>query len=114
MRRYHERIRAHHEKGVPAIKIPVEVVQSPDQEFLTNLNDDIEEENLHEVDEALRPHKIVATETMPLKTLSAQEAVMKLDLSQDFFMLYVSEIDQKLKVIYRREDGNYGIIEPQE
>jgi len=49
---------------------------------------------------------------MPLKTLSYQEAVMKLDLSHDPFMLFVNETDQKLKVIYRREDGDYGIIEP--
>lgn len=112
MRRYHERIRAHHEKGVPAVKMEVEVVRSPDVEFLENLNDDIEEEHLNEVEEALRPHQIVATDTMPLKTLSYQEAVMKLDLSHDPFMLFLNEADQRLKVIYQREDGNYGIIEP--
>ncbi len=112
MRRYHERIRAHHEKGVPAAKMQVEVVRSPDTQFLEDLNDDIEEETLREVEDALAPHEIVAKETMPLKTLGYQEAVMKMDLSHDPFMLFINEADQNLKVIYRREDGNYGIIEP--
>jgi putative sigma-54 modulation protein len=40
------------------------------------------------------------------------EAIMKMELSGDAFMLFKCEEDQKLKVIYRRQDENYGIIEP--
>jgi putative sigma-54 modulation protein len=36
-----------------------------------------------------------------------------MELSEDLFMVYRSEEDRKLKVIYRRNDGNYGIIEPE-
>jgi putative sigma-54 modulation protein len=45
--------------------------------------------------------------------LTADEAVMKMDLSGDKFMVYKSEEDQKLKVIYRRRDGDYGLISPE-
>ncbi|MGE3954702.1 MAG: ribosome-associated translation inhibitor RaiA [Parachlamydiales bacterium] len=112
VRRYHARIRAHHAKGMQPAKMEVEVVRSPDLSFLEDLNDEIEEENLREIEEALKPHEIVARETMPLKTLNYQEAVMKMDLSGDAFMLFINESDRKLKAIYRRDDGNYGIIEP--
>jgi putative sigma-54 modulation protein len=57
-------------------------------------------------------HEIVKQDTLPLKTLTNEEAVMKMDLSKDMFMIFKNEADQKIKVIYRRDDGNYGIIEP--
>ncbi|MCB1067823.1 MAG: sigma 54 modulation/S30EA ribosomal C-terminal domain-containing protein, partial [Simkania sp.] len=49
----------------------------------------------------------------PLKHLTLDEAVMKMELSDDHFMVYRSEEEQNLKVIYRRRDGSYGIIAPE-
>ncbi|MEC8307247.1 MAG: sigma 54 modulation/S30EA ribosomal C-terminal domain-containing protein, partial [Chlamydiota bacterium] len=48
-----------------------------------------------------------------LKTLTLQEAIMKLTLSDDQFFLYKSEEDCSLKVLYRRRDGSYGLISPE-
>jgi putative sigma-54 modulation protein len=36
--------------------------------------------------------------------------MMRMDLSLDSFLLFREKKDNKLKVIYRRDDGNYGII----
>ncbi len=36
---------------------------------------------------------------------------MKMDLSGDAFLIFRSEEDRKIKVIYRRDDGDYGVIE---
>jgi len=36
---------------------------------------------------------------------------MKMELSGDAFMIFRSEEDNKVKVIYRREDEDFGIIE---
>ncbi len=58
------------------------------------------------------PHEIVEQEKRPLKTLTFDEALMKMELSGDAFLLFKSEEDQKLKVIYRRSDGHYGVIDP--
>ena len=38
---------------------------------------------------------------------------MKMELAGDPLLVFRAEADQKLKVIYRREDGNYGVIEPE-
>jgi putative sigma-54 modulation protein len=45
--------------------------------------------------------------------LTQAEAVMHMELSGQAFMLYFSEEDQKLKVIYRHADGNFAIVEPE-
>jgi putative sigma-54 modulation protein len=48
---------------------------------------------------------------MPLKTLTQDEAIMKMEITSDSFMIFKSEEDLKIKVIYRREDENYGIVQ---
>ncbi len=58
----------------------------------------------------MQPHTVIKQKTLPLKTLTTEEAVMKMELSGDQFLIYKNEVDHKLKVIYRRKDENYGII----
>jgi putative sigma-54 modulation protein len=57
--------------------------------------------------------KIVATKTHPIKTLTPSEAMMKLELSDDPFLVFRSQEDLKIKILHRLEDGNYGLINPQ-
>jgi putative sigma-54 modulation protein len=48
-----------------------------------------------------------------IKPMSAEEAVMQMDLlGHDFFVFSNSETDE-VNVVYRRKDGNYGLIEPE-
>lgn len=109
LRRYMKRLNEHHAKKLAEIDVNVNVIEriSP----LEDINDQIEEENLRQVEEELRPHQIVSKEQTRLKTLSQEEAIMKMELSEAPFMVYRGEEDRKLKVIHRREDGNYGVIE---
>lgn len=109
--RYNRRLHEHHAKGASEIETVVNVIGpiSP----LDDINDQIEEENLKRVEEELRPHAVVSRETYLVKTLNQEEAVMKMELSEEPFMLYLSEEAHKLRVIYRRLDGHYGIIEPE-
>lgn len=110
LRRYTKRLNEHHAKGVSAIDMNVNVIKLTP---LDDINDLIEEESLIQVEEQLKPHSVVSREQKPLKTLTQAEAIMKMELSEDQFMIFRSEEDHKLKVIYRRTDDNYGIIEPE-
>lgn len=112
VRRYHKRLTEHHAKGVKSAPLNVNIIQMPIRP-LDDINDQIDEENLRRVEEELRPHPISRKETIAAKFLNQEEAIMKIELSGDPFMVYMSEEDHKLKVIYRCDDGNYGIIEPQ-
>jgi putative sigma-54 modulation protein len=76
-------------------------------------NEEIESENKIEIIDEYRPPKIIGNDKRTLKFLTAEEAIMKMELSGDPFMIFRGEEDRKLKVIYRRNDGNYGIILPE-
>lgn len=112
LRRYKRRIRDHHLKSGSAIDMNVNIVR-PGEEVLNEINDEIESANANELFDSIIPHAVISRETRPLKTLNSEEAIMKLELSGDIFLLYRAEEDRKLKVIYRRNDGHLGIIEPE-
>ncbi|NGX61057.1 MAG: Ribosome-associated factor Y [Chlamydiae bacterium] len=111
LRRYTARLHEHKAPGLRDIDVNVNVIQRIS--LLDEINDQIEEENLQQIEQELRPHEVVSREIFALKTLAQDEAIMKMELSEDSFLVYTGEEDQKLKVIYRREDGNYGIIDVQ-
>jgi len=56
---------------------------------------------------------IVKTKQFAVKPMTADEAVLQLELiGHDFFVFQNAETDG-VNVIYRRRDGGYGLIEPQ-
>lgn len=109
LRRYVRRLHEHHGKKLSEIDVNVNVLQRITS--LEDINDQIEEENLREIEEEMRPHPIVSKEKRSLKFLNQEEAIMKMELSEEPFLVFRSEEDRKLKVLYRRDDGNYGVIE---
>ena len=112
MSRYKSRIQDHHRKKLSVIDMKVNVLRRPYDE-VEDINADIEEVNVKKEIDAYKAPKIIGTETKPLKILTVDEAVMKMDLSGDNFLLFRSEEDQKLKLLYRRTDGHYGLIQPE-
>lgn len=113
LRRYKTKIRDHQTKGIKSVDMNVNVIRPSLIADILETNEDIEAENQRRLIEEYRPHEIVSKETLPLKVLSYEDAVMKMELSGDVFMVFRSEQDKKLKVIYRRNDGNFGVIEPE-
>jgi putative sigma-54 modulation protein len=56
---------------------------------------------------------IVKTKQFAVKPMTPEEAVLQLELiGHDFFVFRNSEVGD-LADVYRRRDGNYGLIEPQ-
>jgi len=112
IRRWKSRIQDHHKKAMSAIDMQINVLQSP-FDSLQEINEEIEISNKRSIIDEYRPPKVIGADTRPLKTLTTEEAIMKMELSDDNFMIFRGEEDRKLKVIYRRRDGNYGIILPE-
>lgn len=60
----------------------------------------------------LKP-KIVRSGTFPMRPMYSDEAAEQLEVfNQDFFVFSNAETN-KINVIYRRNDGNFGLIEPE-
>lgn len=56
---------------------------------------------------------IVKTKQFAFKPMTAEEAVLQLELvGHDFFVFRNAESNE-INVVYRRRDGDYGLIEPQ-
>jgi len=54
---------------------------------------------------------IVKRKTIDMKPMSEEEAILQMDLlGHEFFIFKNSDTDNNA-VLYKRKDGNYGIIE---
>jgi putative sigma-54 modulation protein len=56
---------------------------------------------------------IVKTKQFPVKPMSPEEAADQLELVGHAFFVFVNADTGDVNVIYRRNDGGYGLIEPQ-
>jgi putative sigma-54 modulation protein len=59
-----------------------------------------------------RPPRIIPARRYTVKPMTAEEASLRLSGSPDQFLLFRDADTQRLGVIYKRKDGNYGLIEP--
>lgn len=56
--------------------------------------------------------KIVRTKRFALKPMDAEEAIMQMNLLGHSFFVFFNAETEEVNVVYRRHDGNYGLIEP--
>jgi putative sigma-54 modulation protein len=57
--------------------------------------------------------QIVKSKQFTVKPMSAEEAALQLELVGHDFFVFRSDESGEVNVIYRRNDGGYGLIEPQ-
>ncbi len=56
--------------------------------------------------------QIVKTESILAKPMDAEEASLQLKLSNDEFLVFTNSKTRLINVLYRRKDGDFGLIEP--
>ncbi len=56
--------------------------------------------------------KIVSARKYAVKPLTAEEAAMQLEDEENQFLVFRNAENQRVSVIYKRKDGNYGLIQP--
>lgn len=79
---------------------PIDIVTSEDRESNRDLK----------LDEDV---KIVKTKRFVIKPMSPEEASLQMELLGHSFYVFNNEITNQINVIYRRKDGNLGLIEPE-
>lgn len=84
-------------KKVSTIIAPADVIESA-----TDANDDIEN---------AAPQIVIST-NYPVKPMTAEEAVMRLIEEENQFLVFRNADDERISVLYKKDDGNYGLIEP--
>ncbi len=56
--------------------------------------------------------RIVRTKQFQMKPMSTEEAALQMELLDHDFFVFTSADTGEINVVYRRRDGNYGLIEP--
>ncbi len=56
--------------------------------------------------------EIVKTKRFAMKPMPVEEAVMQMDLLDHDFFVFSNADTNEVNVVYKRNDGNYGLIEP--
>lgn len=103
LRRYKRRLKDHHRDRIA----PVEFAGAPSYVLSSGNGLDGAEEP-----DTLQPIIIAEMETR-IPSLSAGEAVMQMELAHSQVLVFRNERHGGLNVVYRREDGNIGWIDPQ-
>lgn len=102
LRRYKRRLKDHHRDRA----IPVEFGGASSYILASDATESADEPD------SLQPIIIAEMETR-IPSLSAGEAVMQMELSHNPVLVFRNERHGGLNVVYRREDGNIGWIDPQ-
>lgn len=55
---------------------------------------------------------IIKNKRFELKPMSPDEAAMQMELLDKDFFVFTNDTSSEINVIYRRKDGNFGLIEP--
>lgn len=57
--------------------------------------------------------KIVRTKKFSIKPMDVEEALLQMDLLGHEFYVFKNSESNEVNVVYKRKDGNYGLIEPE-
>jgi putative sigma-54 modulation protein len=65
---------------------------------------------MHEEEE---PYELVRTKRFSLKPMDIEEAILQMNMvGHSFFVFSNADDSEKVNVVYKRNDGTYGLIEP--
>lgn len=74
------------------------------ENFLSNVDSGEEDDGLV---------NIVKTKKFAMKPMQAEEAVLQMELLGHNFFVFSNPETNEVNVVYKRKDGNYGLIEPE-
>jgi len=57
--------------------------------------------------------KVVRTKRFAIKPMPVDEAILQMNLLGHNFFVFSNAETEQVNVVYRRKDGNYGLIEPE-
>lgn len=78
-----------------------------------NNGETIRFENVMPLEEEDDRPKVVKVKRFDMKPMSVEEAILQMELLRHNFFVFMNADSDDLNVLYKRKDGNYGLIEPE-
>ena len=57
--------------------------------------------------------RVVKTKVFPVRFMSVDEAILQMELLGHSFFMFRNEVTNEINVLYKRNDGQYGVLEPE-
>lgn len=111
LRRYKRRLRDHHRTDARADAAQNSFASIPARAYVLAAEEDetVEREDVGD------GHPVVIAETdTAILSLTVGEAVMRMDLADQAALLFRNKAHGGLNLVYRREDGNIGWVDPRQ
>ena len=111
VKKYHDKMhgKTRHGHDKPAVDVEPSPELAP-VAAATALADELAGDTAHAGDNG----RIVKTKQFALKPMSVNEATLQLELVGHDFFVFTNAESNRTNVVYRRNDGHYGLIEPAE
>lgn len=84
----------------------------PRRQEITHIDEQVlSAEGFEDLVEETEP-SVIHTEKYPVKPMFVDEAVLQLEMSARQFVVFLNARSERVNVLYRRKDGDFGLIEP--
>lgn len=100
LKRYKEKLKSHH--GKERVHHRANLVERHARHQVIELSPP---------EEVKESHKVIKTNEILMKPMGLEEAVMQMDLLNNNFLVFTNSTTMEMNVIYRRQDGQVGLIE---
>jgi putative sigma-54 modulation protein len=71
------------------------------------------EEKVEDSNEIEEEYKVVRTKRFTIKPMDIEEAILQMNLLGHEFFVFINADTNKVNVVYKRKNGDYGLIEPE-
>jgi putative sigma-54 modulation protein len=103
-----------------SIDLVVEKLEKQIAKYKTRLNRSLRQRGMRPVSVKLvsdlrveeDQSKVVKTKRFTLKPMDVEEAILQMNLLGHDFFVFANAYTETMNVLYRRKDGDYGLIEP--
>ncbi|MBI5478378.1 MAG: ribosome-associated translation inhibitor RaiA [Deltaproteobacteria bacterium] len=112
VRKYKDRIRSHKPHAGTTIPVREMILEAESFEPRPFLDEQLAREVAEAEALAGGPTpKVIRSSKFFAKAMNVDEAVMQMNLQGQDFLVFMNEASREVNVVYKRSDGNYGLIE---
>jgi len=96
LKKHRDKLTTKHHKASPnkSLKMKVDVLSGED------------------VEQFSESPRVIRTKEFAIKPMDIEEVIVQMDLLNQNILVFTNSRTNRINVIYRRDDGNYGLIEP--
>jgi putative sigma-54 modulation protein len=109
IRKYKDKIRSHKPAAAAGIPMREMVLEADSVEPHPSLPEDLAREVA--AAEAAGAPKVIRSNKFFANEMTVDQAVMQMNLAGTEFLVFMNAATKEVNVVYKRQDGNYGLIE---